>query len=241
MRKASGTSIDIYERYADQYDAGRFECVCGKLQNETEIRIVTRLINQRGRILDAGAGTGRMATAMVGVAINVVGVDTSQRMLTLAKERADRMGLASRVSLVRADVRSLPFKASSFSAVVSIRVLSHYQDLDPIIDELGRVLKLGGEIVLDASSPFAAIYRRLIPSIHIPSAADSFHTVRDLRHAMGTNGTEISTVESYSILPPSMMHRTICVHFREKAVGLLRRAIQTRHGLLTILRGVKRA
>src|SRR6266566_4894881 len=182
MRKASGTSIDIYERYADQYDAGRFECVCGKLQNETEIRIVTRLINQRGRILDAGAGTGRLATAMVGVAINVVGVDTSQRMLTLAKERADRMGLASRVSLVRADVRSLPFKASSFSAVVSIR---------------------------------------------------------DLRHAMGTNGTEISTVESYSILPPSMMHRTICVHFREKAVGLLRRAIQTRHGLLTILRGVK--
>ena len=93
MRKTSGTSIEIYERYADQYDAGRFECVCGKLQNETEIRIVTRLIHQRGRILDAGAGTGRMATAMVGVAINVVGVDTSQRMLTLAKERADRMGL----------------------------------------------------------------------------------------------------------------------------------------------------
>jgi len=239
MARSAG-SVDIYEKFADEYDATRFECTCGKLQNETEIRIINDLVENSNRILDAGAGTGRLAIAMVRSSRSVVAVDRSRSMIARARKKADASALGSRVSFVQADVRSLPFKSSAFASVISIRVLSHYQVLDPMIAEFGRVLRPRGEVVLDASNPLAGIYRRLVPGVRCPTAVDFFHTVESLRKVMASKGIELSAIKTYSVLPPSVLHRAICMHFQERASGFLRKVVQTRHGLLAILQGVKR-
>lgn len=50
------------------------------------------------------------------------------------------------------DARSLPFDGESFDAALLLDVLEHIEDSGPVLDELNRVLKPGGELIL--SIPF---------------------------------------------------------------------------------------
>jgi SAM-dependent methyltransferase len=71
---------------------------------------------------------------------------------------------AKRVSAVRADAARLPFRDSSFAAVIANHSLEHFQQLDAALAAAGRVLRTGGALfvaVPDASSLTDRIYRWL--------------------------------------------------------------------------------
>jgi SAM-dependent methyltransferase len=56
--------------------------------------------------------------------------------------------LAGRVSIVRGDADSMPFRAASADMVLSIEAISHYYDVDAFLDECARVLRPGGQVVV---------------------------------------------------------------------------------------------
>jgi SAM-dependent methyltransferase len=57
--------------------------------------------------------------------------------------------------LVRAEAAALPFADGSFDAVVSVSVLHFWSRLEPMLAELGRVLRAGGRLVLVFEPPEA--------------------------------------------------------------------------------------
>src|SRR5262245_43285644 len=73
----------------------------------------------RGRVLELGCGTGRVAIPLGRAGVRLTGIDRSGRMLFRARRRVSRAGLRKRVQLVRGDIRSLPFPASAFGAVIA--------------------------------------------------------------------------------------------------------------------------
>jgi ubiquinone/menaquinone biosynthesis C-methylase UbiE len=99
-------------------------------------------------VLEAGCGTGKDAVALrnlVGPAGRVVGVDSSQVMLSQALERATKTGAP--VEFYLGDVQHLQFDDSSFDAVRSSRLLCHVDEPRRALSEMIRVLRPGGHLV----------------------------------------------------------------------------------------------
>jgi SAM-dependent methyltransferase len=104
--------------------------------------IARELGARRGRVLDAGCGSGFGAVDLGAVA-DVVAVDLHPLALAYCRERGLR-------ACARADVQRLPFEEGSFDAVVSVDVLYHraVRDDAAALAELGRVVRPGGVVVL---------------------------------------------------------------------------------------------
>jgi len=100
-------------------------------------------------LFDEAVGEG-LVHALAARAAHVVGVDLNPAIAEAARRRHRS------VETVVADVRSLPFEAESFDAVVSNSTLDHFDDEAEIaaaIHELGRVLRPGGRLLLTLDNP----------------------------------------------------------------------------------------
>jgi SAM-dependent methyltransferase len=100
-------------------------------------RHVMNLIAGEGPVLDVGCGSSRIVGSLPP---GSVGVDILQRKLRYARRFSK--------PLVRASGFALPFPDSSFSCVLCSQVIEHVPKDAPILDELCRVLRPGGRLVL---------------------------------------------------------------------------------------------
>ena len=96
-------------------------------------------------VLDAGCGTGRLtADLLEGLPKgHAVGVDLSQNMLRAARDHLK--GFGSRVSLVAADLKALPF-GQVFDVIVSTAAFHWVLDHDLLFANLHRALRPGGRL-----------------------------------------------------------------------------------------------
>ncbi len=100
-----------------------------------------------GRVLDVGVGTG-LELPMFSRRTRLVGVDLSEPMLKRAQERVAKAGLANVEGLIKMDAMNLAFPDASFDCTVAPYVLTVVPDPHATLNELARVTKPGGEIVL---------------------------------------------------------------------------------------------
>ena len=99
------------------------------------------------QLLDVGVGTG-LELPMFSPHVKITGIDLSEPMLNVARKRVLREGLGNVLSLQAMDAMALTFADESFDAVVAPYVLTVVPDAHRTLDEMARVVKKGGEIVL---------------------------------------------------------------------------------------------
>src|SRR5271156_2489887 len=133
-----------YARLAPIYDVviGPF-CAPGRAAG---IQAAERL---GGRILEGGVGTG-VSLAEDSRKNCVVAVDICEPMLRKAKERVDAQGLSHVEILAVMDGTRLGFADASFDVATALFVITAVPDPEATLDELVRVVRPGGEIVLVA-------------------------------------------------------------------------------------------
>lgn len=102
------------------------------------------------RILDVGSGSGDMGVVLAAefADVQIVGLDLSEHMIEIARERVAAAGLGERISFQQGDAARLPFEAASFDAVVSQDTLHLLDDPLPMLSECQRVLAADGALVL---------------------------------------------------------------------------------------------
>lgn len=122
------------------------------------------LASGAGRVLDAGAGSGRAA---VGVLLarpkaTVTGLDIYQGFWGIDGNTPERFmtnariaGVAHRADARTGDMREMPFKDGEFDAVISVAAVDHLrqQDIVKTLAEMARVLKPRGEVLLEIVNP----------------------------------------------------------------------------------------
>ncbi|TCO48950.1 class I SAM-dependent methyltransferase [Actinocrispum wychmicini] len=105
------------------------------------------------RVLDAGCGPGLHAAELIERGAAVTGIDLSQELLDLAR---DRVGPS--VPLRRADLaQPLDFADDSFDMVMSSLVMHYLRDWGPTLREFRRVLVPGGRLVMSTHHPFMGL------------------------------------------------------------------------------------
>jgi ubiquinone/menaquinone biosynthesis C-methylase UbiE len=104
----------------------------------------------RPRVLDLGAGTGRIGWPFVAAGDDYVGADLSGGMLRVF---ADRRPGGKWAMLVQADGCVLPFEAAAFDAVLLIAVFGGLADARPLADDARRVLRPRGTLIIGRAAP----------------------------------------------------------------------------------------
>lgn len=105
-------------------------------------------IGQDSKILDFGTGTGFLASILAELGYNVIGVDLSNAMLDRARENIKRDGLSGRVYLMQTDGENLKMDSNSVDCVISRWVLWTLPNPRKGIEEMVRVTKPGGKIII---------------------------------------------------------------------------------------------
>lgn len=127
-------------------------------------------------VLDVAAGTADLCIETIrrGKSQKVVGVDISEGMLDVGREKVLRKGLSDKIELCVADCASLPFDDNSFDAVTCGYGVRNFAELDRSLTEIFRVLKSGGQLrILEFTYPTNKLVRffydfyftRIVPRI----------------------------------------------------------------------------
>lgn len=115
---------------------------------DTQIRLLESNSKLGKKVLDLGCGTGALTLRLAESGYEVTGVDISAQMLDQLARRSKKLNL----TLVEADIFSLPFNEASFDAAVSRWVLPHFSDWSAAVRQVSRVLKPGGVFIFDFPS-----------------------------------------------------------------------------------------
>jgi ubiquinone/menaquinone biosynthesis C-methylase UbiE len=206
-----------YRVYADPsmangFDALRFSGPIGTLVAEEQAKVLADFVGALAgkTVLDVGTGTGRAAISLAALGAAVTGVDASEEMLRVGRERAVAAGAAVRFQL--GDAHALPFDARTFDLAVSLRVLMHTPDWRVCVGELCRVAR--ERVIFDfpaASSAAAvqAVWRRMAAAVGRPTEAYRVFREAAMASELERHGFRVVRVHRQFVVP-------IAVH---KAVG----------------------
>lgn len=114
-------------------------------------------------ILDIATGTGDFAIAALKLNPDkVVGVDISNGMLEVGKEKIKKLSLEDKINLSLGDSEGLEFEENTFDAVIVAFGVRNFEHLEEGLTDMRRVLKDRGKVViLEFSSPRLLPFKQL--------------------------------------------------------------------------------
>lgn len=137
--------------------AGHYDQVYALPAHETAGRMATVLRELDapwlGRVVSLGVGTGRELPALVDAGLHAIGLDTSERMLAIAKHRSPA------ATLMRGNMfDSLPFRTGELDGAMCLHgTLMHAPDMAELTSlayELYRALKAGSSFVAEMPTAY---------------------------------------------------------------------------------------
>lgn len=179
-----------------------------------------------GNVLDVACGTGDMVVELLKHGCTVTGVDLSEEMMAIARQKAPA------ATFMLADAEHLPFPDEAFDAVTCAFGVRNFVHLEQGLSEMLRVLKPGGTmVILELATPDSAWARPFY----------QFYT----KHVIPWLGSRIAgNREAYTYLPESierfpkgeaflniLRHSTTYIqhcHHRRLTFGVCRRYTITR-------------
>lgn len=154
MSQSKTDVLDAYQIWARRYDndagvnpaivAERNRLIRFLLPKETDV------------ILEIGCGTGRLTIPISKRCTKIVGVDFSEKMLKVAREKSKK---CENIEYRKIDARKgLPFKDRYFDKVIGPLVINHIENPNGLFKEVHRVLKNRGLFVFDNVNPDGYVF-----------------------------------------------------------------------------------
>ncbi len=145
----------------DAWGLGTYERLAARF-GPVQAELLERLQVAEGEeVLDLAAGTGRLAQKAARLGARVTAIDSSDPMVTLARQQAEDAGLE--LSFDQGDIEYLPYDDRSFDVLVSNFGLIFAPDHANVAAELARVARPGARLGFTAWKPnpkLGELYRR---------------------------------------------------------------------------------
>ena len=155
---------EMFDNIAPTYDTLNHTLSAGvdRWWRRRTVRIVQRINPQRAADIAAGTGDLTIALAEAMPQCRVTGIDLSEGMLRIAREKAVVAGLGDRTEFVCGDAERLDFGDGEFDAVTVAFGVRNFGDIPAGLREICRVLRSGGMVaILELSIPENPVVRWL--------------------------------------------------------------------------------
>ena len=165
---------------------------------------------QPKQILDIATGTGDFAIEALKLnPDHVTGVDISEGMLSVGREKLKKRKLDDKITLTSGDSENLPFEDNKFDAIIVAFGVRNFENLEKGLAEMYRVLRPGGKVVVlefskPKSFPFKQLYnfyfKNILPTLgktiskdnaaytYLPESVKSFPDGKDFTTKLDTLG-----------------------------------------------------
>ena len=153
---------EMFDRIAKNYDMANRAISMGMDRGWRRKTIQLLKPFRGGRYLDIGTGTGDLVFEIIDQSANVIieGIDPSEQMLEIARDKAAKRKLGSAVTFLTADALNLPMESDTYDGIVSGFCFRNIERRQAALEEMLRVLKPGGMLViLEATYPESALVR----------------------------------------------------------------------------------
>ena len=145
-----------YNEFAYFYDefngAADYDALFTYLQGELKAHGITE-----GILADLGCGTGDLTLMLTQAGYDVIGVDRSEEMLSVLRDKADELGLMGRLLLLRQDILSLDLYGTIRAAVSTFDTYNHIgptENFEKAIARAAFFMEKGGLFLFDLNTPY---------------------------------------------------------------------------------------
>ena len=152
----------MFDRIARRYDLLNLLMSFGLDRRWRRELIAALELSENGRALDVATGTADVAIGIArAIAVaQVVGLDPSDGMLAVGRDKVAAANLDDRVELVAGDAEDMPFADDTFDAACISFGIRNVPDRAGGLREMGRVTRPGGVVaVLELAEPRGALAR----------------------------------------------------------------------------------
>ena len=211
----------MFDRISPKYDALNhiLSLNIDKVWRKKTAKIVSK--TQPKTILDLATGTADLAIAMAkhSPQAHIIGLDISEKMLEIGKEKLKLQNLENQIELHHGDAASLPFEDARFDAVTVAFGVRNFEDLSKGLSEMHRVLKTNGHaVILEFSMPerfpvkqlYNFYFKHLLPNIgkwvskdgnaysYLPHSVEKFPKPSDFCNILGSFGLKNCQIKPLS-------------------------------------------
>lgn len=145
-----------YNEFAYFYDelnsAADYDALFAYIHKELEAHGIAK-----GILADLGCGTGDLTLMLTQAGYDVIGIDRSEEMLSVLREKADELGLTGRLLLLRQDLLELDLYGTIQAAVSTFDTYSHIGPVDRFeqaIRKAAYFMEKGGVFIFDVNTPY---------------------------------------------------------------------------------------
>ena len=107
-----------------------------------------------GILADLGCGTGELTLMLAQAGYDMIGIDQSEEMLCVVRDKAEQLGLSGGLLLLQQDLCALDLYGTIRGAVSTFDTLNHIPDLDKAIANAAFFMEKGGVFLFDMNTPY---------------------------------------------------------------------------------------
>ena len=212
-------AVAFHEQLAAGWDA-KYKTGGFKRRERLFSEHILPLVAARGQWLDAGCGSGTFSRMLAARGVDVRGIDASGGMIKSANEEKERLGPFKALTFdVVEDLVPLQAQTASLDGCLCLSVIEYLMEPEAFLDELSRVLKVGGQLVISVPNSRSVI--RAVQAIahhgvlgidlkwHYRSLSRFETTRRKFTASLVKRGFTVDHIVDFDPIVPSALRRVI--------------------------------
>ncbi len=137
----------------DEWGIGSYEDTAAELAPAAETAVAALHLSPGEQVLDLACGTGNAALVAARAGARVTGLDSSERLLEVARDRVPEG------KFVLGDAAELPFANGEFDPAVSVFGVIFARPAERAVSELARAVRPGGRVAITSWPPRGPVFR----------------------------------------------------------------------------------
>ncbi len=153
-------------RFSESVDANKWsdiytsltpnvEAISFRKRRDFTVDYIIKNIPEGAAILDLGCGAGPVISRLRKYGYKLIGIDYSHDMLQHANQELESKN--SEIPLIQAECERVPIIDEVFECIVCLGVISYAESIDKTLQEIYRLLKPGGQVIVSYRNKYNPI------------------------------------------------------------------------------------